>query len=413
MSPTADERQAEERQEPTHKAPIPEDGDETGTAERPGRKTTRSIIKPRLEIGSESFAEDQIVSAQIHIHSDDQAEFRSASVILNPPLERRWDYHGEVRIHEDNDLLLTGICTEVKLEEGGRLHLKLRGPFWRLERTALQGVGTFGMSNKETFYWLAKLTNPRGDSVVEGLQLNDTFRPFIFAVPLKNLKFSGKGLLHLSTDAGIASHDYETTFKPILALFKEIAEEPAWNDETPKLFGVVFGDNLLKADRAARERAEFLVGIMNLALRTGMSHFETRYGADPIAFDADTTISPVSFHPWVIIREAAEVKGWVRRIPTAKLESEISLDGSLDRIGFFLKRFNEASSSGDVHVQLGRRQLTARERKLSARGEPGTSVAEYCIKRRRHAGQVCSDVGSTGINPKFHLIPRCIQGRTS
>ena len=336
MSPTADERQFEEGQERTHKAPIPEEGDEIGTAERPRRTTSKRITNPRLEIGSESFTENQIVSAHILTHSDDQAEFRSASVILNPPIKRRWDYHGEVRIHEDNDLLLTGICTEAKLEEGGRLHLKLRGPFWQLERTTLQGVGTFGMSNKETFYWLAKLTNPRGDSVVEGLQLNDTFRPFIFAVPLKNLKSSGKGLLPLSTDAGIASHDYETTFKPILAQFKEIAEEPAWNDENPKLFGVVFGENLLKADRAARERAEFLVGIMNLALRTGMSHFETRYGADPIAFDADTTISPVSFHPWVIIREAAEVKGWVRRIPTAKLESEISLDGSLDRIGFFL-----------------------------------------------------------------------------
>ena len=29
-----------------------------------------------------------------------------------------------------------------------------------------------------------------------------------------------------------------------------------------------------------------MAGIINLALRTGMSHFETRYGGDPIAFNA-------------------------------------------------------------------------------------------------------------------------------
>ena len=107
-----------------------------------------------------------------------------------------------------------------------------------------------------------------------------------------------------------------------------------------------------------------MVGIINLALRTGMSHFETRYGSEPIAFDAETSLTPVSLHPWIVIRETSQVKGWIRRIPTTKLETETSLDDSLDRIRFFLSEFDKASESGDVHDRLGRRQLSARERRL-------------------------------------------------
>ena len=33
-----------------------------------------------------------------------------------------------------------------------------------------------------------------------------------------------------------------------------------------------------------------------------MSHFETRYDSDPLLFDAENTLSPVSLHPWIIIR---------------------------------------------------------------------------------------------------------------
>ncbi|MYB48110.1 MAG: hypothetical protein F4X72_02345 [Dehalococcoidia bacterium] len=333
------------------------------STDRTRKTTTKRIINPSLEIGSESFSNNQIGSAKIHTHEEGRSEFRSASVTLNPPFEGRWDYHAEVRIYEDDELILTGICSEAKHGEGGRLHLKLWGPRWRIERTALYGLGTFGMSNKENFYWVTKLTNPTMDPFVEGLELDNTLRPFMFAVPLNNLVSSGN-LLFLSTDTGIASHEYENLFKPILAQFEEIEGEPAWNDENPKIFGVVFAKNLLQADDAARERAELMAGIINLALRTGMSHFETRYGGDLITFKAETTLTPVSLHPWIVIRESSQVKGWIRKIPTAKLESVTSLEDSLDRIRFFLSEFIGASESRNIDDQLGKRELSARERRL-------------------------------------------------
>ena len=203
------------------------------STDRPRRTTTKRIINPRLEIGNESFSENQIGSAQIHTHEDDHSEFRSASVTLNPPFEGRWDYHARVRIYEDDDLILTGICSEAKPQERGSLHLKLWGLRWHLERTALRGLGTFGMSNKENLYWVAKLTNPIMEPVVEGLGFDDTLRPFMFAVPLDNLKSSGN-LFLLTTDTGIASHEYENTFKPILAQFEEIEGEPAWTTKIRK-----------------------------------------------------------------------------------------------------------------------------------------------------------------------------------
>ena len=363
MSTPPDERQTDEGLGPTGKRPVTTGNDRIGAISRPRKTTTKRIINPRLEMGSESFAEGQIESAQIHTHEDDHSEFRSASVTLNPPFEARWDYHAVVRIYEDDDLIFTGICSEAKLGEEGRLHIKLWGPFWHLERTTLRSLGTFGMSNKEKFYWVAKLTNPEMDPVVKGLELDDTLRPFMFAIPLKNLKSSGNGLF-LTTDTGIASHEYENVFKPILAQFEEVEGEPAWSYENPQIFGVVLAENLLQADYAARERAELVVGIINLALRTGMSHFETRYGGEPIPFDAETSLSPVALHPWIIIRETSHIKGWIRKIPTAKLESENSLDDSLDRIKVFLSKFNRTSEAGDVHDRLGRRELSARERRL-------------------------------------------------
>ena len=333
------------------------------STEGPKKTTTKKISNPRLDIGSESFAWDRIDSAQFHIHEDEHSQFRSASVTLKPQIEGSWNYHAEARIYEDNELILTGMCTESKHGEGGGLHLEFWGPMWRLERTILQGVGTFGISGKEIFYWIAKLQNPTSEPNVKGLQLNNSLRPFVFAVPLKNLRSSGK-VHFLNTDTLIASHDYENVFQPILAGFEEVKEEPAWGANNPKLCGVVVSENLLQADHAARDRAELSLGIINLALRTGISHFETRYGSESVDFDAETSLSPVSLHPWIIISEITQAKGWVRKLPTAKSVSETSLDDSLHRIKFFLSQFDRTSEAGDLHDQLGRRQLSKRERKL-------------------------------------------------
>ena len=183
MPTPPDERQPNEGLEPASKSSISIEADGNGTTDRPRTTTTKRIVNPRLEIGSESFAGNQIGPAQLHTHKDAHSEFRSASVTLHPPFEGRWDYHAGVRIYEADDLILTGICSEAKPGQGGKLHLKLWGPSWHLERTTLRSLGTFGMSNKENFYWLAKLTNPLMGPDVKGWNLTThsgrSYLPFL------------------------------------------------------------------------------------------------------------------------------------------------------------------------------------------------------------------------------------------
>ena len=78
---------------------TPIEGNGIETTDRLRRTTTKRIVTPRLEIGSESFTGNQIRSAQIHTHEDGHSEFRSASVTLKTPFEGRWDYDAAVRIY--------------------------------------------------------------------------------------------------------------------------------------------------------------------------------------------------------------------------------------------------------------------------------------------------------------------------
>ena len=368
MTQPAEEKDATEGPELEGKEEALRSVDGIEAKGRHTKTTTRELLNPRLEIGGETFSGTSLDSAQVHLHEEKSSGFISASVTLNPPVKARWDYHAESRLCEDSELQFVGNCSRATHQKDGALQLTLSGPAWYFDRTILQYISFLGMAHQECVYWLEKFTSTITGtigSIVEGLELNTTLRPFMYAVPLKNLKSSGKGLV-LTTDTGIDPREYENILKPILTQTKEIKEETVWTDDTPKIFGTVFADNLLQADHIARGRAEFMVGIINLALRTGMSHFETRYSDELLEFDAVTSLEPVSLHPWIIIRETSHEKGWIRKIPTARLESEISLDDSLDRIRYFMSKLFRASESGDVHDQQGRRQLSAREQRLSS-----------------------------------------------
>ena len=335
------------------------------TKDRPSKTITRLIHRPSLELGSEIFALDQIKEARISFRIEEFSESRSASVLLTVPCKSRWDYHAEAKLFEEKGVILTGICTEAKRDEEGNLRLTLTGPFWKLNRTYLESFETFGFSNKEDLYWLTRLASPTQNPTIEGLELNTSARPFLYAIPLQGLTEFDKGLL-LVGDTGITSKKNDSIFNQILEGAKAIEEEP-WNRDCPRIFGVVVAEDFFQAERLAFERANLMVGIVNLALTTGMSHFETRYESEPLTFNAENSLKPVSLHPWIIISEVNERKGWIRHTSPAKVEPENTNDNSLKRIEFFLGKFFEASRSGDIHEQLGKKQLSDRELKLYTR----------------------------------------------
>ena len=334
-----------------------------GTKDRPSKTITRLICRPSLEIGGETFPAEQIKEARISFRIDEFMKYRSASVTLNPSAKSRWNYHSEVKLYEEKGVILTGICTEAKYNEEGNLRLALAGPFWKLERTRTRSFETFGMRQRESVYWMMRLASPDRAPVFTGLDLDTSTRPFVYAIPLRGLSEFDKGLL-LAGDTGITSKENDSVFNKILEGAESVREVEAWQQDCPRVFGVVIAEDFIQAERSALERANSMVGIVNFALTTGISHFETRYNSEPLQFHAENSFSPVALYPWIAICEAAEPKGWIRHTSPAKLEANKVPDSSLERIQFFLSKFFSAGQPGDIHDQTGRRQFIDREQKL-------------------------------------------------
>ena len=148
----------------------------------------RKLRNPRLEIGGAVFPEECMREAEIRFAGDDHVRSRSAYVVLTPPAELRWDFKEEAKLYEDGDIILTGLCAKAKLGKDGTLHLTLYGPFWKLNRTSLESLETFGMSNKENMHWLVKLTDPNMNTQISGLELNTTTRQFHVRNPAARVK---------------------------------------------------------------------------------------------------------------------------------------------------------------------------------------------------------------------------------
>ena len=219
------------------------------------------------------------------------------------------------------------------------------------------------MSNRENMYWLMKLSNAQVAPFPD-LVLDTELRPFLYAIPLKGLSSTRARSLVIG-DSGIVSHECDTTFAPLLKQLESTKSHEVWQDTNPKVWGVVFAHNTAEAEEIALTRALFTADLVNFAFRTDISHFETRYETELLSWDAEAGITSVSLHPWILIREAKTLKGWVRQIPTTRLQSEINLDEYMERIELFVDRFLDAHQAGNIHTQLGQQELSKRERKLS------------------------------------------------
>ena len=344
---------------------------------------SRLIDKPGLQIGSRVLPADHIQSARISFQISQFEESRSAKVTLAHSTDARWNYHSEAKLYECGEVILTGTCTEAKPDDQGNMQISLHGPFWQLERTSLGSFETFGMSRRESVYWMLKLSSPDRDPVFRGLELDTTARPFLYTIPIGGLPNFSKGLI-LAGDTAINSRVNDNVFNSILEEAESIQEEEAWNQDCPRIFGVVIARDPVEAERLASERAKSLIGIINFGITTGMSHFDTRYSSEPLSYSADNSFTPVSLHPWIAISEAAEPKGWVRNTLPATLESDKDSDTSLQRVEFFLSKFFSTGQPGDIFDQTGQRLFPDREEKLLTR----TKRALYWLNLANEGGDI-------------------------
>ena len=101
------------------------------------------------------------------------------------------------------------------------------------------------MLNLENLHWLTKLTDPDIETSISGLEINTTARPFMYAIPLRGLSHIQK-LLFLNSDTFISSGNNDDTFKPILEGAESVKGVDAWNEENPRIFGIVLAEDFIK-----------------------------------------------------------------------------------------------------------------------------------------------------------------------
>ena len=319
-----------------------------------------------LWFGNDYFPTETIKELQFEEHMEGNQIIASASAVVFPSSDIKWDYHSRTVLTGPEGLAHTGICVEAERREDGSIKFSFLGNTWDLERSFIKGINVFGMSNLEIAYWLPLLTGFVSRVEMPGLTLNNELRPFLYTVPLKGLTAKGKVKSFFMRDFGVSSDEDDDVFRPILDESDLAKSEPVWEPEIPKAWGVVFAHDLLEAERLALTRARFTADMISFALRTGISHYITRYGSEALEWDANIGKSAVSLHPWLLILEQQDKKGWIRTIPLTEQNPQIDLEDGYERISFFAERFLEVSEAGDFQEQAGRRILSDRERKMAA-----------------------------------------------
>ena len=325
-----------------------------------------AVVLSELCFGADCFSGEAIQEQTFSERLEGNHIVKSSSAVVVPPAEIRWDYHSEAELQGPKGLNQRGVCVRAAWRDDGSMEVSIEGAIWALDRASVKNIEIFGMSNAEIAYWFPQLTGLVRGVEVPGLTVDSELRPFLYAVPLEGLTAKGDRKFYFIRDFGITSGDADDVFNPLLANSGIGKAESVWQPEVPKAWGVVFARDFIEAEGLALGRAQFTADLISFSLRTGMSHFDTRYESEPLEWDVDLGRSRVTLEPWILILDQNNTKGWIRTLPLIDQDTKVDLDDVYDRISFFAEHFLEASEAGDFVDQTEQRSLTDRERKLSA-----------------------------------------------
>ena len=321
------------------------------------------LMPYRVELGDFTFPNEALGQMTLDESLDGNIVVKRATIRISPPAGATWDYHQQARVFIDDTLRLTGVCTRATPNQDGSITLEMAGVDWIMQQSQITSLGTFGMSPREISYWFLRIITPELTVEVEGLDLDQSLRPFMYAIPVKGLSSSGTGASLAINDSGIASHDWDQTFQPLLDNLEAAQDREYWQAETPKIFGIVFARDLMEAEAISLKRANTTLDIINFACSNGISHFATRYEEIPLAWDAQVAPA-VSLYPCIIIREVQSVKGWVRELPGIQDMSRADLPECIPAIKLIAEKLSEVHNYGGAHDQKDETTLTRRQQKL-------------------------------------------------
>ena len=325
-----------------------------------------TLVDSSLCFGNDCFSSEAIQSLKFNERLEGNHIVKSSSATAVLPEEVRWNYHAETDLHGPQDLNHRGICVRAEWQEDGSMNFSFEGALWEFERSSVKNIEIFGMSNLEVAYWFPQLTGLVRGVEVPGLSLDEEFRPFLYAVPLRGLSAAGTKKFFFFRDFGVTSGDKDEVFQPLLNDSNIGKTESVWGSDVPKAWGVVFARDLVEAEALALNRARFTADLISFGLGSGISHFETRHESEPLEWDVEIGRAKISLEPWVMLLDQKNKKGWIRTIPLVEMDSTIDLEDGYEKIAFFAERFLDASEAGDFIDQTNRRILSDRERRLSA-----------------------------------------------
>lgn len=329
----------------------------------PPQEGTQHLADPKLCFDNDCIEGDALSDASVTLYREGSFLFSSASVRGVPPENSRWDYNAKTTLFDDQELIRTGLCVKSVFESGGSMHFELRSAFWELEQTTTDVIGFFGMEQNERRYWFLRLC---GQGIGDLKYVPDnTPRPFLYAVPLKGLKATNKPFSFRQGSSGVASGKYDDVFAPLLAQSEFANTTPEWSDEVPKAYGFVYATDMLEAEKNALARASLTADILGFSLRTGVSHLESRYENEPVEWDAEAARIPVAPHPYIMIVDSKNAKGWIRSILTPKPHNDVEIHDHSEKIRLFVEQFERASETGDFFDQVHNPPTGERERKLA------------------------------------------------
>lgn len=317
----------------------------------------------RVELGDFTFPNESLGKVKLRESLDGNIVVKRVTIDISHPPKATWDYHEAGRIYLGGVLRMTGVCTEARPNEDGSITLEIAGIDWIMQESFITGFWAFGMPDLEILYWFQRIATPEIPIEVEGLDLDESLRPFMYAVPVKGLSSSGAGTGLAINDSGIASHDWDNIFQPLLDRLEAARDREYWQAKTPKIFGVVLARNLMEAETLSLKRANTTLDLINFACSNGISHFVTRYEETPLPWDAKAATA-ISLYPCILVRELQTAKGWIRDLPGIRANSNADLPQCVPSIKLIAENLAVIHRYGDLREQKGETTLSQREQKL-------------------------------------------------
>lgn len=317
----------------------------------------------KVVIGDFEFPQSTLSEFTLDESINENMVVRQAVGVITPQEGDRWDYRKPAHVEIYGDRRLNGLCTKATLDDDQSVTLELSGIHWIMEHSKITSLGTFGMSDLENLFWFQRIITPDIDVEVEGLTLDQSLRPFMYAVPLNGLTAPEHNDAILINDAAILSGP-DDLIQPLLERLDKIHLPDYWEPQNPKIFGVVQAHDPIEAEALSIDRASRTLDLLNFACKFGTSHFVTRRQAALLPWEASAATAPISLHPCILVREFQSVKGWVRDLPGIEAIATADLSECLPKIRFIADQLSDAHNLGSGRSRQNPDILNERQQKL-------------------------------------------------